>query len=177
MDPFGLKCKENPWNEFLKNTKGQFSSPTEASVIYQKNKVARAGTPTGSVSAEAQSWQGKGSYYGVDTYQDVVISAGAIIYGGAPGQSSYYTPQSTMDQYGTDSKAIFQALQVGAYKGTYRPGMTSYLVTEDIVVAQGTTLANPQFGPGGAQQYYIPEDTYKTKLVPQSTTILHNTKA
>lgn len=50
------------------------------------------------------------------------------------------------------------------------------VVKEDIVAAQGTTLANPQFGSGGAQQYYIPEDTYKAKLAPQSTTILKNTK-
>ena len=177
VDPFGLSCKENTWNEFQKNTKGQFSSPSEASKVYQRNKLAIEGTMPGSVSAEAQSWQGKGAYYGVDIYDDVTIPAGTIVYGGAPGQSSYYTPQDTMDNFGDDSKAIFQALQVGAYKGTYRPGMTAYLVKEDIIVAQGTTLANPQFGSGGAQQYYIPEDVYKNDLEPQSTVILKNTKA
>jgi hypothetical protein len=55
--------------------------------------------------------------------------------------------------------------------------MTAYEVKEDIVVAQGTTLANPQFGGGGAQQYYIKESDYKNNLEPKSSIILTNTKA
>lgn len=177
VDPLGLSCKENTWNEFQKNTKGNISSPTAAAEIYQKNKLARADTPSGSISEEAQKWQGTGAYYGVDSYQDTILKKGTVIYGGAPGQTNYYTPQSTLDIHGNDSKAIFQALQVGAYKGTYRPGMTAYEVKEDIVVAQGTTLANPQFGGGGAQQYYIKESDYKNNLEPKSSIILTNTKA
>lgn len=78
--------------------------------------------------------------------------------------------------HGTDSKAIFQSLQVAAYKGTYRPGVTSYIVTEDIIVAQGITNANPHLG-GGAEQLYIKEADYKNKLQATHSIPLKNTKA
>lgn len=38
VDPFGLSCKENAWNTFLKNTKGHFNSTTEAADSYKKVK-------------------------------------------------------------------------------------------------------------------------------------------
>ena len=35
VDPFGLSCKENTWNEFQKDHKGMFSSPSEAAAAYK----------------------------------------------------------------------------------------------------------------------------------------------
>lgn len=176
VDPYGLKCKEqNSWNQFQQDTKGQFSSPSEAAAIYRKNKLAKEGVPENSISAQAQSWQGKGAYYGVDDYEDVMIPKDTIIWGGAPGQGNYYTSQATMNMYGNDSTAIFQSLQVGPYKGTYRPGMTAYRVKSDLPAAYGKVAANPKFGPGGADQYYIPD--FKDNLEPVFSIPLINTKA
>lgn len=42
VDPFGLTCKENSWNEFQKLTKGHFSNSSEASASYQKMKEIAA---------------------------------------------------------------------------------------------------------------------------------------
>ncbi|MGO3847541.1 MAG: RHS repeat-associated core domain-containing protein [Pseudoalteromonas prydzensis] len=35
VDPFGLSCKENTWNEFQKDHKGMFSSSSEAAAAYK----------------------------------------------------------------------------------------------------------------------------------------------
>ena len=35
VDPFGLACKENTWNEFQKDHKGMFSSSSEAAAAYK----------------------------------------------------------------------------------------------------------------------------------------------
>ena len=175
VDPLGLTCKENEWNKFQKDTKGQFSSRADAAEVYRKNQQAKQGVPGGSISEQAQSWQGTGAYYGVDKYDDVVIPKDAVIWGGAPGQGNYYTTQTTMDTYGNDSTAIFQSLQVGPYKGTYRPGMTAYRVKSDLPAAYGNVSANPQFGAGGADQYYIPD--FKDNLEPLYSIPLTNTKA
>jgi hypothetical protein len=35
VDPFGLSCKENSWNEFQKDHKGQFKTSQKAALAYQ----------------------------------------------------------------------------------------------------------------------------------------------
>ena len=47
VDPFGLTCKENTWNEFQRDHKGQFSSPTEASKAYKELKEQQSPWPVG----------------------------------------------------------------------------------------------------------------------------------
>ncbi|MDG9670409.1 RHS domain-containing protein, partial [Hahella sp. CR1] len=42
VDPFGLTCKENSWNQFQKDTKGHFANSTEAAKSYQKMKEVEA---------------------------------------------------------------------------------------------------------------------------------------
>ena len=47
VDPFGLACKENSWNQFQKDSKGHFANSTEASKAYQRMKeVAAMGSRT-----------------------------------------------------------------------------------------------------------------------------------
>ena len=36
--------------------------------------------------------------------------------------------------------------------------MTQYIVTADVNVAQAIAIANPQYGPGGFVQYFIPNE-------------------
>ncbi|WP_084605588.1 RHS repeat-associated core domain-containing protein [Psychromonas aquimarina] len=47
VDPFGLSCKENTWNEFQKDHKGQFSSISEASNAYKELKANESPWPVG----------------------------------------------------------------------------------------------------------------------------------
>ncbi|SBT16040.1 Putative deoxyribonuclease RhsC [Marinomonas gallaica] len=42
VDPLGLSCKENFWNQFQKDTKGHFANSAEASKSYQKMKEVAA---------------------------------------------------------------------------------------------------------------------------------------
>ena len=53
VDPLGLKCKENSWNQFQKDTKGHFANSSEASKAYQRMKqveVAPRGAKPNSAS-------------------------------------------------------------------------------------------------------------------------------
>jgi len=48
----------------------------------------------------ARSLQGNGLYPGKDVYRDITLGKGKIIYGGAPGQSEFYTTKSTLENKG-----------------------------------------------------------------------------
>lgn len=63
-----------------------------------------------------------------------MLRAGTRIAGGVPGQSNYYTTYAEVQKYGPSRASVFQALQVKPH-----------------------TLANPQYGSGGAFQYFLPK--------------------
>ena len=74
---------------------------------------------------------------------------------------------------GNDATKLNQGFQIG--KGEYplyRPGMTQYEVTQDIIVGFSKALANPQFGTGGFEQYFIPD--YKNVLRSIRSIIMTN---
>lgn len=77
-----------------------------------------------SPSEQAQAWQGKGDYPGVDDHKDITLKKGTVVYG-------------------------------------------SYVVKEDTPAAIGVTKANPQHGPGGTPQLFIPD--HKNALEPIET--------
>ncbi|WP_420138299.1 PAAR domain-containing protein [Sphingomonas sp.] len=115
-------------------------------------------TPKLTPSEEAQSWQGKGDYPGVDQYRDITLKKGTVIYAGDPGQSNYYTTPRAVQRSGGDAEALFKGLQVKPHEQFgYRPNVRAYEVTEDTPAAFGITRANPQYGEGGLPQIYIPE--------------------
>ncbi len=121
----------------------------------------------------ARKWQGTDAYPGVDNWKNIILKKGTKIWGGTPGQSNFYTSDKMIRLAGTDATKIFKGLQVG--KGNfplYRPGMTLYEVTEDITVGYSKALANPLYGPGGFEQYFIPN--YENVLVPIKSIILYN---
>lgn len=53
VDPLGLSCKENTWNQFQKANKGQYSNSTEASASYNKLKTGQSPWPENFVPPEA----------------------------------------------------------------------------------------------------------------------------
>jgi len=125
------------------------------------------------ISSMAKSWQGSGDYPGVDDWVDTTLSKGDYVYGGTPGQSNFYTTQEVMDIVGTDATQLYQGLQVGkGYYPEFRPGMTMYKVLDDIDVAYSKAFANPQFGPGGFDQYYI--NNFESVLQPIKSIIMTN---
>lgn len=149
-DPSGYSScskKSNAWNEFQKANKGKFSSTKEAAEEYKK-----------SPSTIARSWQGKGAYPGVDSYKDITLKKGTVIYRGEPYGSEYFTTKRSVERSGRDATKLFEGLQVSKHpvKG-YRPQVTGYVVTQDTKAAFGITKANPKYGDGGLPQVFVPD--------------------
>jgi len=113
--------------------------------------------------SKAKQWQGKGNYPGVDDWVVVEIPKGTKIHGGLPGQSEFYFTTNNISLNGNSSKSYWESLQVkpDATLG-YRPTIGEYEVTKDIQVVISKTLANPQYGNGGAWQLFI--ENYNTDL-------------
>jgi RHS repeat-associated protein len=121
----------------------------------------------------ARSLQGSGSYTGVDRFRDITLQKGKIIFGGAPGQSNFYTTTSGLNRAGGSSSSLFQGLQVDKagphipahpITGGYRPGVTAYEVIQNIPAAFGRSINNPQFGSGRFPQIVV--ENYSSYLRP-----------
>ena len=105
----------------------------------------------------AKSWQGSGSYPGIDDQVDVIIEKGTTLYRGEPNGTEYFTTLKAIDDSGRDATTIFEGLQVEKHPiYGYRKKMKGYIFNEDVLGAYELTKANPQFGKGGLPQYYIP---------------------
>ena len=166
QDPLGLLAGENvycyPWNSF------GYTDP-----LGLCPKSESGGSKPKSPSEEARNWQGKGDYPGVDNWKDTTLKKGTAVWGGAPGQSNFYTTNGSMKSVNTNATKLYDGLQVG--KGAYpefRPGMTKYIVNQDISVATSKALANPMHGNGGFDQYYI--QNFENVLEPVKTLLMTN---
>lgn len=156
--PIGVGAKENTYRDPDSYTIGTYEG------------VSNAGED---VAAMARKWQGSGAYPGIDHWTNITIKKGTKIWSGAPGQSNFYTTEGVMNSVGTDATKLNAGLQVG--KGAYpqfRPGMTEYEVTQDITVGYSKALANPQYGSGGFDQYYI--NNFGDVLKPIQSRIMTN---
>ena len=82
---------------------------------------------------------------------------GDVIYSLSPNtKPEFFTSLETMQAGRFDSSAVSRALQIKEHPiFGYRPDVTGYRVTQDFDILQGKTLANPQFGPGGGDQFLI----------------------
>ncbi|MDR0608697.1 MAG: hypothetical protein LBG58_01135 [Planctomycetaceae bacterium] len=97
----------------------------------------------------------KGGYH-ADQWAMTKIPKGSTIYGGRPGQSNYYTGLSTIEQNAYNKVGLWESLQVPPNPSLgYRPQVAVYQVNEDIIVASGNALANPQYGSGGGIQFFV----------------------
>ena len=124
---------------------------------------------------EAAAFQGKGAYPGVDAWENVTLKSGTSVYAGEPGVSGFFTSADAAASVGNDATALNEGLQIAPRAGMYRPGLTEFRLTQDVGVARSTALANPQFGAGGLEQYYIPNWADVTE--PVVSTIMENVVA
>lgn len=125
-------------------------------------------------SEYARSQQGIGDYPERDVFRDITLKKGKIIYGGTPGQTSFYTTKSALERSDLSAERLFSGLQVSPgdasripvhpITGLYRPEVTAYEVIDDVPAAFGRTLANTQHGPGGLPQIVI--ENYQQYLRP-----------
>ena len=116
-------------------------------------------------------WQGKGDYPYVDNWATAKVPNSFDVYGGLPGQSEYYTINKTIVNNDTVKVNYWKAQQVKALPTYgYRPMVGIYRFSDTLVVAISKTLANKQYGDGGAWQIYI--KNYKDKLSVKDTIYL-----
>lgn len=130
------------------------------------------------ITAAAISYQTEGGVYKADSYEVVKLSKGDIIYGLLPGQSAFYTDQTTVDMGKGSYKTLYSLLQVRPHPVYgYRTRLGKYEVLEDMYVAGGTCLANKTItidgktetlGDGGGFQYVILDYQSKVQLLEET---------
>ena len=99
------------------------------------------------------------------------MKKGTIIYGGARGQSAFYTTGGAFRRVGDSAAELWQGLQVQPHRTFgYRGSITAYEVIEDVPAAFGRALENGQFGPGRLPQIVVPE--FQKFLRPIHTSLL-----
>lgn len=110
-------------------------------------------------------------YVGKDTYTNVVVNEGAVLYSLTPGAPpGFAVTEHTLIEAGGSLVKYYDLVQVTVDPGkdaagmprTLRDKVRAFLVTEHICAARGQAKANPQFGNGGGTQYYVsPSDAAK----------------
>ncbi|MFZ3288153.1 MAG: RHS repeat-associated core domain-containing protein, partial [Telluria sp.] len=126
-------------------------------------------------AAAARTWQGKGEYPGVDSYTNMVLKKGTILYTLYPYSSQASQNISAMfpNYYVTNHSVLAAAGSIESYhertqvapgkdpiSGTprpYRQKLRVFRVKQDICVAKGKALENSTHGSGGATQYFVPD--------------------
>jgi len=121
----------------------------------------------------AQSWQGKDDYPGVDDYVDMNMHKGDILYRGEPNGTEYFTTLDAVEGSGRNATTLFEGLQVKPHPiYGFRGQVSGYRFTKTVTVGYGQALANPQFGSGGLDQFYIPN---VQKLIDKGILVLVDT--
>jgi hypothetical protein len=145
--------------DYLRNKFGKMTSEELNSEINKPGLRRIIGNE--SPSDVAQSWQGGDPYFGVDTYRDIKLKPGKVIYAGEPNPTGYLTTKSGIDRVGNDATKIFEGLQVkpfykeGMDNAIYRNTMMAYEPTVELDGVFGIAKANPQFGTGKLPQIFI----------------------
>ncbi len=112
---------------------------------------------------KAKSWQGSGSYPGIDKWEIFEIPAGTKLYGGLPGQSEFYSIEKSLLDANFDKTSYWKSLQVSPHPQLgYRPNVGEYVAKSNTKIAASITLANPNHGTGGAWQLFV--DDFSNKL-------------
>jgi hypothetical protein len=96
------------------------------------------------------------SGYNPDKWIMVELKQGDIVYGGLPGQSSYYTDFDTIFASEGQEAVLNQNLQVKPHPiYGYRKNIGQYEVSQDMRVLFGITSANSKLGGGMANQFFL----------------------
>lgn len=113
----------------------------------------------------AADWQGSGDYTGIDDWETTTLTKGTVVYAGVPGQSEFYLSEDSFKAANGSKQDLWESAQVKAHDTYgYRGQVQAYELVDDIEVETSITRANPQFGEGGARQYYI--EDYENKVKP-----------
>ena len=121
----------------------------------------------------AQSWQGKDDYPGIDDYVDMNMHKGDILYRGEPNGTEYFTTLDAVEGSGRNATTLFEGLQVKPHPiYGFRGQVSGYQFTKTVTVGYGQALANPQFGSGGLDQFYVPN---VQKLIDKGILVLVDT--
>ncbi|RBY76182.1 hypothetical protein DQ239_14380 [Blastococcus sp. TF02-09] len=107
--------------------------------------------------------QGKTPYGGVDEWATGWAEPGLRFNSGWPGPSQFVAPHHLADDVGRDAGRYYEGLQVQSFSpdgspATYRPQLKTYEVVEPMPLGVSVARHNPQFGPGGLPQYYVPDN-------------------
>jgi hypothetical protein len=104
--------------------------------------------------------------YAADDWGMTTLRSGDRVYGGLPGQSSYYTSTATLEAADGSRSTLFQSLQVKAHpEFGYRPKVGEYELVTDVTVPSGVVRANPRLGVGGGDQFFVRDYQNSLKLV------------
>jgi hypothetical protein len=113
---------------------------------------------------EIRNWQGKGYYPGTDSWVICELPDSTVLLGGLPGQTEFYTLPQTLENSNFSKNIYWTSLQVMAHpQFGYRSEIGEFILKGKQKAAISKTLANPQFGPGGAWQIYLPN--YQSSLL------------
>ncbi|MCR4456226.1 RHS repeat-associated core domain-containing protein [Pseudescherichia sp. L3] len=119
-------------------------------------------------AAFGRQWQGRGIYEGRDSWSNVMLKEGDIVYGGVPGQSGFYFNKTTLDAAGGSREKLWKSLQVLPHPTyRYRGKIQAYRVKREAIVGTGIALSQDPlrgFGSGGGTQFFL--SNYKTVLEP-----------
>jgi hypothetical protein len=154
VDPFGLSCKENGWNTFQKNSKGIFSSVTQASQGYKFWKAQN--WPELEDLLGPGSWPPNRGFVSIETV-DLNIGSKIDRFGG------FLDSNGEFRDYGT-----FVSPEGNSFTSRALPSSTknkdynAYEVIEPLKVNSGPAI--PWFGqPGGGTQYELPSSIENLK--------------
>jgi hypothetical protein len=112
----------------------------------------------------ARSFQGAPPYSGVDDWAQGWADKGHQFSGGWPGPGQFVVPRHVVDELGGDARRYYEGVQVQSRvmtdggPATYRGQMRTYEVLEPLPLGVSVARNNPQFGPGGLPQYFLPDD-------------------
>ncbi len=128
-------------------------------------------------AAEASGTQGSFPYVGKDTYTNVIVNQGLVLYSLTPGAPpGFAVPEHTLREANGSWEKYYDLVQVTTDPGKdaagaprrLRVNVRAFHVSERICAAMGIARANPHFGSGGGTQYYVsPSDG--DKLSPGDT--------
>lgn len=89
-----------------------------------------------------------------------MMKEGQAVWGGESGQSNFYTTNEVAKSVGTDATKLYQGLQVSKEGySEYRDIFTQWRFNQDTLVGFSQANANPIFGQGGFDQFYVPNYT------------------
>jgi hypothetical protein len=131
------------------------------------------------IMGKAIAYQTEGGVYKADTYQVCKLKKGDVIYGTLPGQSAFYTDQTTVEKANGSYISLYKLLQIRPHPVYgYRTKVGKYEVLQDMYLACGSALANREItvdgktenlGDGGGYQYVILDFANSLKLLEETT--------